>query len=143
MFRFIIAVVVGYLVMVVLVVATSSVAFVVPDVAFQKDSFDVTHGWLAYALAVGLVAAVAGGFVAARIARRRRAAAILAALALIIGLLSAVGNLRRERPTGSPAGLTTTERASRMVQPTWYAFTLPFVGAAGVLVGGRCARREW
>src|SRR5262249_48594153 len=119
MFRFIIAVVVGYLVMVVLVVATSSVAFVVPDVAFQKDSFDVTHGWLAYALAVGRVAAVAGGFVAARIARRRRAAAILAALALIIGLLSAVGNLRRERPTGSPAGLTTTERASRMVQPTW------------------------
>jgi hypothetical protein len=143
MVRFIIAVVVGYLVMVVLVVATSSVAFVVPDFAFEKDDFDVTPGWLIYALAAGLVAAVAGGFVATRIARRRRVAAVLAALVLVIGLLSAMVILGREKPTGSAAGLNVAERASRAVQPTWYAFALPFVGAAGVLVGGRCARREW
>src|SRR5262249_56106386 len=102
MFRFIIAVVVGYLVMVVLVVATSSVAFVVPDVAFQKDSFDVTHGWLAYALAVGLVAAVAGGFVAARIARPRRAAALFAGRGPLLCVLAAVGEPPPRRPPRAP-----------------------------------------
>lgn len=139
MVRFIAAVALGYLVMAVLVLAAFSVALVAPDFAFRAGSFDVTVGWLAYTLAASLVAATAGGFVAAAVARRRQAASILAALVLILGLGSGLANLVRERPGAaeSPAGMSVTERASRAVQPTWYALAVPFLGASAALVGGR------
>jgi hypothetical protein len=141
MLRFIVAVVVGYLVMAILVVAASAVALVAPDLAFRQDSYDVRTGWLVWTLVVGAVAAVAGGFVAVVIARRRSAATVLAGLVLAVGLISALANLGKERPTGEPpAGLSLPERASRAVQPTWYAIFLPVLGAGGVLAGARLRR---
>src|SRR5262245_56274280 len=139
MFRSIAAVVVGYLVMVVLVILAFSIAFVAPNFAFRTDSFDVTLGWLAFALASGLAAAIVGGFACALIARRRSATHALAALAIVLGLGGAVSNLSKERPaaTESAAGLTAMERSKRAVQPHWYAFALPFVGAIGIVIGGR------
>ena len=141
MFRFIVAVVVGYLVMAVLVVAAFSVAVVAPDFAFRADSLDVTAGWLVWTLAASVVAAGAGGFVAAVVARRRSAATALAGLVLGAGLLSAVGNLAKEWPAGeSAARPNVPERAARAVQPVWYSFLLPVLGAGGVLAGGRLRR---
>jgi hypothetical protein len=131
------AVVVGYLVMAVFVMAAFSLALVAPDLAFEAGSFDVTPGWLAYTLVASLAAAAAGGFAAAAVGRTR-AVRVLAVLVVVVGLSSAVNNLRRERPaaTDDPSSLSVTERAMKAVQPTWYAFTLPFLAAAGVLLGG-------
>jgi hypothetical protein len=139
MFRSIVAVVAGYLVMVVLVIAAFSLSIVAPDFAFQKDSFEVTAAWLVFTLAVSFAAAIVGGFVCAWIARRRSATHALAALAIVLGLGGAVSNLTKERPTASEsaAGLSVMARSERAVQPNWYAFALPFVAAAGILIGGR------
>ena len=142
MLRLIVAVVVGYVVMAALVVAAFAVAIAAPDLAFRSDSFDVTPGWLAWALAATVLAAVAGGYVAVVIARRRSVASVLAGLVLVLGLVSAAGNLAKERPTvESAAGLSAAKRAARAVQPTWYAFALPVLGAGGVLVGAQLRRR--
>jgi hypothetical protein len=143
MVRLLIAVVVGYVVMTVLVLAAFSLALLAPGFAFQPETFDVNPAWLVWTLATGLVAATAGGFVAVAVARRRRAAWVLACLVPVLGLLSAGMNLTHEPPPSSEsaAGLSVVERARRTVQPTWYAFTLPFLGACGVLAGG-LVRRE-
>src|SRR5262245_15942325 len=65
MIRFIASIVAGYLVMAVLVVLGFSVAMVAPNFAFEQDRLDVTPGWILYSLVVSLVAAAAGGLVAA------------------------------------------------------------------------------
>jgi hypothetical protein len=138
MVRLLIAVAVGYGVMTVLVLAAFSLALLAPGFAFQPETCDVTPEWLVWTLATGLAAATAGGFVAVAVARRRQAAWVLAGLVLVLGLLSAGMSLTHERPpsSASAAGLSVVERARRAVQPTWYAISLPFLGACGVLAGG-------
>jgi hypothetical protein len=139
--RFIVAVVVGYACMFVLVAAAFAPAMVAPDLAFRAGTAEVTSGWLVYALVASLVAAAVGGFVAAHIARSRRAAVVLAVLVFVLGLASAVANEMRERPPADvPAEMTPADRASRAVQPTWYAFAMPLLGAAGAVAGGRARR---
>jgi hypothetical protein len=143
MLRLIAGVIVGYVVMAILIVAAFSLSIVSPDFAFEKERFDVTPGWIAYSLFASFVAAMAGGFVAAWIGKRRAAYAT-AILAFVLGMGSAVDNLKKQRPaeSESPVGLTAIERASKAVQPVWYAFTLPFVGATGIVIGGRRRRKD-
>jgi hypothetical protein len=87
---------------------------------------------------------MAGGIVAAKIARqsRRTAVLILAALVFVLGLAMAAVNAQREAPpSGDDAAAkiakqTTAERAAQAVQPIGYSFALPFLAAEGVVVGG-------
>jgi hypothetical protein len=139
--RLILAVLLGYLVMAVCVMLAFSVAFVAPDFAFEKDSYEVTPAWIGYALLLSFVAAAVGGFVAVWLAGRpdARAAVALAGVVFLLAVGSAVVQLGRDRPEAKPAEIAREgmmERASKAVQPTWYAFTLPFLGAAGALLGG-------
>ena len=141
MFRLIVGVVIGYIVMSILVVVAFSLSIGLPDFAYEKDRFEVTTGWIAYTLVASFIAAAAGGFVSARIGKRPAAYAT-AIVAFVLGMGLAVDNLKKERPaeTDSPAGMTAMERGKKAVQPNWYAFTLPFVGAAGLVIGGRCRK---
>jgi hypothetical protein len=146
MFRIFVAVIVGYLAMGAIVAATFLLALRVPGFAF-KDTGDgpieASPALLAVSLVGSVLAAVVGGFVAAIISRGRRAVWILAGLMFAFGILSAVGNEYRPRPTTeSMAGKSVQERAAQGVQPTWYAFTLPFLGAFGAIVGGRLRKRN-
>jgi hypothetical protein len=148
MFRTICAVIVGYLAMTAWVVLAFSLALLKPDFAFEQGSDDITRGWIIYALAMSLVAALLGGFVTRILARSTtgRPVLALAGLVLVLGLISAVANSRREQPGPSQemvseAGeMSVLKRASRGRQPSWYAYTLPFLGAIGVLAGGRPGR---
>lgn len=136
--RTIAGVVVGYLSMVVVVIIGFSLSLVAPEFAFQKDSLDVTSGWLAYTLGLSLVAAFLGGFVAVVIGRQRRTAKALAILVFSLGMFGAVANAMKEKPTKEDlAAMTVQERGSKAVQPIWYSFLLPFIGAGGILLGGR------
>jgi hypothetical protein len=140
MLRYVLSVIAGYAAMAVVVMAGFAVAFVAPDFAYQKDSLDVSTGWLVYTLVLSLVGAIVGGFVCGWIARDYRPVVALAALALAFGLFEAARNAGRARPTKSPqeiAAMSMMDKAQISVQPTAYAWTLPFVGAAGVLIGGR------
>ena len=68
----------------------------------------------------------------------------LAVIVLLFGLFEAGRNQMRTRPTKTPeeiAAMSITDRAQISVQPPLYAFLLPFVGAAGVLLGGRLKRQ--
>jgi len=138
MFRLIVGVVVGYIVMSILIIAVFSLSIVLPDFAFEKDRFDVTIEWIVFTLVAGFISAIVGGFVAAWIGKRRAAYAT-AIVAFVLGMGGAVDNLKKERPaeSDSPAGMTTMERGNKAVQPNWYAFTLPILGATGIVIGGR------
>ncbi|HSR67302.1 MAG TPA: hypothetical protein VLU25_05120 [Acidobacteriota bacterium] len=146
MLRTIIAVVVGYIVMALLVFVLLTIAWMVvgPSFAFQPGTSKVTLGWIAVNLPLSFIAALAGGCTAAFIGRRSAPVKALACLVLALGLVFAVLHLAVDDPSGqeavsevSTAEMSAFEAASEAVQPAWYNFLIPFVGAAGVLLGGR------
>jgi hypothetical protein len=144
MFRTLLAVPVGYLTLGVLVILAFSLAALAPDFALRPGTLDATRGWIAYTLIASALAAAAGGAVAARIGRGRWAAWILAGMVLLFGLVEAARNAQKSPPNLTAedlAAMSVVDKAKAAVQPGWYALALPFLGAAGVLVGGTVAGR--
>lgn len=139
MLRIAFAVIVGYVAMALAVLLVFSVVLIAPDVAMWPGTSQATPAWIVYTLIASFAAAIAGGWLSARIAATRRAATAMAVVALLLGLAAAFQNEQRRRTPPAPLSpsATTLERASRAVQPTAYAFSIPFLSAAGVLLGGR------
>jgi hypothetical protein len=147
MVRSILAVVIGYIVMTALVMLTFTPAFFAPELVFEKDGIGVTMAFMVLSLAMGGVAAVIGGFVAALFAGRRARLSLLAfaAIVLVFGIGSAVYGLFQMSPTVSAeevARMTPMEKATIGHEPAWYAFLLPCIGSVGVLAAGWLAGRR-
>ena len=160
MWKATLAVILGYLTLFVWVAVTLFVIvaidrFVIDGSFIVKEGMsDVTITYLAINLGLGFIGAVLGGVVAAAIAASptNRPVHVLAGIVLIAGLVLAGLHLVTDEPAdGQPAGEATaasegTESDDMMAAmlamgevtaPTWYNFTLPFIGFAGVLLGGR------
>ncbi len=167
MFRGILAVIAGYIVMVFIVFAGLTGLWLAlgESFAFKEGTKEVTTAWIAVDLPLAFVAAILGGLVTALVAPSptRRPVKALAGLVLVLGLGMAVAHLFVDGPGGNGeelgAGVAVdapgreaqeTEAAGTIdmweamqeaTPPTWYHFTLPFVGVVGVLIGG-CLRRR-
>jgi ABC-type transport system involved in multi-copper enzyme maturation permease subunit len=144
MLRNIGGVILGYIIMALTIFLTFSAAYILMGAAgaFQPETYEVSNLWLVTSFILGLLAAVAGGYVCALIARSgSRAPFALAVLVIVLGVLAAVPVLRaantgKERLT-RPGEVSNMEAMQNAVQPGWVALLNPFVGAAGVLVGAR------
>ncbi len=112
------AVMVGFMVMVVLILATTPL-FV--RLLLKDPSQRPTPPYLAVNLLTGFAFAGLGGWIVARLAPAAPHwhAVGLAAIVLVLGLA-----------TAAQGG------AVRAGQPQWYAWILPFIGAGGVVLGG-------
>lgn len=122
--RSVAAVVLGFVTMAVIVMAgtMAAVAVLVPGglaAAMKAPPATPSARYLATNLIVSFAAAVAGGWVAARVAPRAPVAHLLAlaALLLVMSLVTAA--------TGETTG-----------QPAWYPWTIAVLGLAGVAAGG-------
>lgn len=121
MFRSILSVFLGYVALAV----TTMLSGILLCLAFklplnpEAPTFKPPTAYILINLVCGLLAAMLGGFVAARLAPAapRKHAAVLGAMVLVFGILYAVSG--RNGP-----------------QPMWYLTALPVVGAAGVMLGG-------
>ncbi|HEX4607850.1 MAG TPA: hypothetical protein VH092_06575 [Urbifossiella sp.] len=112
------------------------------DLSFRPDSYEPSVLWTVVSFALGMGAAVLGGYVCARIARKPTPPKVLAWVVLVIGLLSAVPVLMAaatpaEARSGEVGNLDAMMKAK---QPAWVAVANPFVGLAGVLLGARLRR---
>jgi hypothetical protein len=134
MVRIILSVLAGYMVMAVLVMISFGLVF-------------LASAFIVYSLLTSVLAAVVGGYVTATVAAKRARAAVaaLGGLVLALGLLLAVVGLMQPGPTPSAAEIeqmTPKERAMQEKEPLWYALSLPFLGAAGVIGGGALRLRQ-
>lgn len=118
--RIVLGIVMGYIVMALWVMATMFLA------ARMLGSPGVSAGWLAINFVLSFVGAYIGGSFALRFGRERGAVAVrgLTVLVLLFGLGTAVMELASDVP-------------GPLEQPTWYTFIIPFIGAAGIMLGGR------
>jgi anti-sigma factor RsiW len=140
MLRLLGAVLLGYLAMAALVFAGLSAGYAVlgAERAFRPDAYEVSINWALLSVAVGFVAAVAGGWISRRVGGDLRGPALLASFVGLLGLMVAVTSLAdRTEPatprTGSPAMFEAMEQART---PAWLLVLNPLVGVAGVVIGG-------
>lgn len=87
----------------------------------------------------GILAAVGGGWTAARVGRDGTAVWILVVLTIILGAWSALGSGDGE--TGARAAeIAMTDAMMNARQPAWLAWGNIVIGVAGVLFGARLAK---
>lgn len=111
------------------------------DGSFRPGSWEVTQAWSLGSVAIGLSAAVAGGFVCGRVAGDDRGVTMLVVLVVILGVVNALS----QAPVADAArseGVAMMDAAASARQPGWLSWLNPVLGAAGALLGARLARRE-
>lgn len=145
--RVISSVITGYVIMVVGVFALFSLAWILlgAESSFVPASWDVSGAWLAMSVAVGYLAAVAGGYVCAAIARDSRGPKALIVVVLVLGILFALPVLVGVGPEATeerPPTVTMFEAMSNARQPVWIALLNPALGMLGVHVGARLRSRR-
>lgn len=143
MLRNVLGAVLGYVVMVIVVLAGIGVAWMIlgGSGAFDGEGPVPSMAWVVNNLLFGFVAAIAGGFAARKIGRSMTAVKILVGLILAFGAWFAVtadSSYAKREPVGKPvAEMSFTEAGQHARNPSWYNFVIPLVGVAGVLIGGR------
>ena len=146
MLRSVLGVIVGYIVMFILQVAAFMTIYTLVGAnwSFKPASYQASTRWTAMQFAVVLVTCIIAGLICAVIARGGKAPLALAAVVLVLGFLLAVSAtaLRpadtHEVRTGSVPNM---EAMSKARHPTWVTLLGPFIGAVGVVIGGKLRRR--
>ena len=143
-FRAIAGVIVGYIVMVIGVFVTLSLAWWVlkADGAFlEAPSWEPSMTWTVTSLVLGLVVAIIGGFVCVLIAVNGSKAPIaLAILIVVMGAVSAGMQLVKsdgEEPPPRTAEITMFQAMQYTQAPMLSLIGNPIVGAVGALIGAR------
>lgn len=143
MIRSIAGVVVGYIAMALLVFILFSAAYLAmgTDRAFLPGSYQVSSLWLAVSTALSLVAALAGGYVAAAVSRGTSAPLVLACVVLVLGILFTIPALGQPDPGPRAGDVGNIAAMQNARTPAWIMLLNPVIGALGVLVGSRLRRR--
>ncbi|MGJ8637370.1 MAG: hypothetical protein ACSHX5_11040 [Phycisphaerales bacterium] len=149
--RKILAVILGYVVMAVVVMVGLTGAYLVlgPAKTFEAGSYQVTTMWLVVWALTSVVAAVAGGFVCAKIGKSKGAVISLLVLVGVLGAANTLMRMNAEIPaedlvrTGDTANMEAMMKARA---PTWMYIAEPLIGVFGSLVGAsmgcRCRRDQ-
>ncbi|WP_419950017.1 hypothetical protein [Candidatus Palauibacter sp.] len=141
MLRNILAAIVGYIAIVAVLFALSSLLWLVmgPSRAFQPGTWEVAAGWILGSIALGFVGAYIGGRVCARVAHDARGAMILIGIMIVLGVVSAL--IPVEAATGPrPDDVGMLEATMSASQPTWLTWLNPVIGVVGVWLGSRKLR---
>ena len=141
MLRNILAAIAGYIAMAAVLFVLFSLLWVTlgPVRAFQPGSWEVSGGWVIGTVVLGFAAACIGGKVCARVGRDARAAAILIALVIVLGVVRAL--MQVDVPVEPrPDDLSMMEATAGARHPAWFDWINPLIGAAGVWFGSRKSR---
>lgn len=139
--RLIGAVLLGYVTLALLIFAGFTAAYLLmgADRAFRPGVYDVSALWVAMSLVVSFVAAAAGGWVARRISGTATGPRALAALVVILGVVMALASMggAPEAAGARPEGVGAMEAMQVAQTPFWIMLLNPFIGALGILLGGK------
>lgn len=144
--RNIVGAIVGYVVMVIIVIASIAATWAVlgAEGSFTGGGPYPSIAWSASNVVFGFIGALAAGWVARRIGRSALAVKILVGVMLVLGVYGAltaessyqerVAEAGIDKPVGE---LTFMEAGTVAKQPIWYLWLIPLIGAAGATLGGR------
>ena len=141
------SVIVGYIVMFAVVFLALTLAWLVlgADRAFEPGTYGISVLWAITAVLVGVIAAVAGGYVCATIAKSPTGPKALAVVVVLLGLVSAAPLIMGSGEDGlsvREAAVGLFEAMGNARQPLWMALLNPLIGALGVILGARLKTRS-
>ena len=148
MLRSILSVIAGYVAMFIVVFAsfTAAMFIISVDSTYKPGSWDVSNLWLIISFVLGLVAAIVGGWVCAKIAKSGTPPKVLAALALVLGGLMSAMAIYAPAPVEAPPARTADVSPFDAMQyskaPTISHVLNPIIGAVGVLIGAALVKRR-
>ncbi len=114
------------------------------DWSFKPGSFHASTRWTLMQFTVVFVTAALAGLVCAIVAKGGKAPLVLAGVVLLIGLaLAAAHTATQPAETNETRGASTPnmEAMVKARHPVWVVFLGPFIGAVGVVIGGKLRRR--
>ena len=141
MLRNILAAIAGYIAMAAVLFVLFSILWLMlgPSRGFQPGSWEVSGGWALGSLVLGFAAAYIAGRVCARMGHDARAATMLIAIVIVLGVVRAL--MPVEMPLGPrPDDLSMMEATEGARHPVWFDWLNPLIGAAGVWLGSRKLR---
>ncbi|MDE2663220.1 MAG: hypothetical protein OXI39_09500 [Gemmatimonadota bacterium] len=141
MLRNILAAIVGYIAIVAVLFALSSLLWLVLGASrsFQPGTWEVASGWILGSIAIGFVGAYIGGRVCARMAHDAKGALILIGILVVLGVVSIL--IPVEAATGPrPDDVGMLEATMSANQPTWLTWLNPVIGVVGIWLGSRKLR---
>lgn len=141
MLRNILAAIVGYIAIVAVLFALSSLVWLAlgPSGAFDPGTWEVSGGWVLFSIVIGFVGAYIGGRVCARVAHDAKGAMILIGMMIVLGVVSAL--MPVEVATGPrPDDVSMLEATMSASQPAWLTWLNPVIGVVGVWLGSRKLR---
>lgn len=135
----------------VFILMTALWMFLGADGAFAPGSWAVSWSWTMGSVGIGLVAAIAGGLVCAKIADGPWGVRLLVAIVVVLGILVAVGEMELTGFEGAaaaggtelgprPDDVDMIEAMSSAQQPLWLTWLNPMLGAVGAILGARMIR---
>lgn len=136
----ILAAIVGYITMAVIVFVALSVVWAAlgPGSAFEPGSWDTSMKWNLINPLVGIVAAIAGGYVCALISPGGQSLSILVGIVVVLGALSAVAGMMAPAPTEPrPETIAMFEAMGNARPPMWSLWLNPILGVVGSIIGSR------
>src|SRR5262249_30928296 len=136
MARTIVAIIVGYITMLVLVSLMITCAFLLmgTEWSFKPGSFEPSNGWIAMSLVGNLIIAIVGGFVCAIMAKGGKARLVFALVVFALGLAFAIPAVVANRSNTNlerSGKVTLTEAMQKAREPLWLPFSAPVIGAVG------------
>lgn len=134
--RNVLAAIVGYVAMAAVLFVLFSLLWLTvgPSRAFEPGSWEVPVGWAVLQLVLGLVGAYVGGQVCARVAHDAKGATILIGLVIVMGVVNAL--ISPELAAGPrPDDVSMMEATAGALQPAWFNWLNPVIGAVGVWLG--------
>jgi hypothetical protein len=143
MIRTLLGIIVSLIAMSMLVFALSIAPWFVlgVDSVLLPGRFDTNAAYNVYAIVVGAMGAVFGGWLCARISRSRMAVVVLAVLGFVGGMVNVYAHHTKPEPGPRVAGVAVNDAVMTRREPTWFTVLMPVLGVPGVLIGGRRAGR--
>ncbi len=137
----ILAALAGYVVMAFAVFGLFSLLWMIlgPSGSFQPGSWEVTGTWAAGSVVAGLLAAVLGGIVCARLAHDQKAVWILIVIVVALGVVAALAPVQGVAGP-RPDEVSMMEATVSASQPAWVTWLNPVLGAVGAWLGSRRLR---
>ena len=140
MIRTILGVIVGFVVMLVIQFVALTASYLILGVkgTFEPGTFKLTSLWLVVQAVFTLVAGIIAGKACVVASGRRWALIPFVVFMLVVGLLAAIPPLLVADSIPARLGDTSVIQAMTSGRaPKWFLVLNPFIGAVGILLGGR------
>jgi MFS family permease len=136
------AVIAGYLAMALFIFATFTAAYLMmgAEGSFQAGSYEISGIWIAVSIVLSVIAALLGGWLCRLIGRSPKAPVALAALVLVLGILSAFLEMKKVVPAVRLGDVNNMQAMQNAKTPAWLLFLNPVIGMAGVMAGSKLKR---